>query len=126
MGIVLTLSLSIRCRYCHKLEKTGTIRIGFDATGVTALPKTLEHLGTTDEAKVAQVAITVVVIQYPVPRLNAATPRNPHRRMGFLQGARPDIHVAQLRILAVKTKGLRAGPGLDDEIVAFAVLVAQG
>src|SRR6266536_5718962 len=102
------------------------MRIRLEAALLTSFPKTLQHLGTSDEAKVAQVAITVIVIQHPVPRLNTPTSGDPHRWMGFLEGAWPDIHVAQLRILAVKTKGLRACPGLDDEVVAFPVLVAQG
>src|SRR5262249_10754973 len=126
VGIVVTLSGGVCLCHSHQLEEAGTIRIALDATGVTALPKPLQHLAATDEAKVAQVAIAVVVIQYPVPGLNAASSRDPHRRMGFLQGARPDIHIAQLRILTVKTKGLRTSPGLDDEVVAFAVLVTQG
>jgi hypothetical protein len=126
VGIVVALSGGIRLCHSHQLEEAGTIRIALDATGITALPKSLQHLAATDEAKVAQVAIAVVVIQHPVPRLNAATSWDPHRRMGFLQGAWPDVHIAQLRILAIKTKGLRASPGLDDEVVAFTVLVAQG
>src|SRR5262249_32639820 len=126
VGIVVTLSGSVRLCHSHQLEEAGTIRIALDATGVTALPKPLQHLAATDEAKVAQVAIAIVVVQHPVPRLNAATPRDPHRWMGFLHGAWPDIHIAQLRILTIKTKGLRASPGLDNEVVAFTVLVAQG
>src|SRR5262249_5955434 len=126
VGIVVTLSGGVRLCHSHQLQEAGTIRVALDAAGVTALPKSLQHLTPTDEAKVAQVAIAIVVIQHPIPRLNAATPWNPHRRMGFLQGAWPDIYVAQLRILPVKTKGLRASPGLDDEVVAFTVLVAQG
>src|SRR4029450_8512776 len=126
VGILVTPSRGVRLCPSHQLEEAGTIWIGLDTTGVTALPKPLQHLTATDEAKVAQVAIAVVVIQHPVPRLNAATSRDPHRRMGFLQGAWPDIDVAQLRVLPIKTKGLRASPGVDDEVVAFTVLVAEG
>jgi hypothetical protein len=62
VGIVVTLSGGVRLCHSHQLEEAGAIWIGLDTTGVTALPKPLQHLTATDEAKVAQVAIAVVVI----------------------------------------------------------------
>src|SRR5262249_572674 len=60
-----------------------------------------------------------------IPRLNAPPARNPDRRMRLLQWSGPDVNVPELRILAIKTKGLRARPGLHDETVGFIVLVSQ-
>jgi hypothetical protein len=62
VGIVVTLGSGVRLRHSYQLEEARTIRIALDATGVTALPKPLQHLTATDETKVAQVAIAIVVI----------------------------------------------------------------
>src|SRR5262249_8118714 len=104
MGIVLTLSSRVRLCHGHQLEKAGTIRIALEAMGVTALPETLQYLTAANEAKVAQIAVAVIVLQHPVPRLDAAPTRDPHRGMGLLQRPWPDIDVAQLGVFAVETK----------------------
>ncbi len=126
MGIVVALGRRIGVGDGHQLQEAGAVRIGLDTAYLTAIPVAFENLAAPDEAEITQVAIAIVVVQTPIPGLDAATTGNPHRRMGLLHWAWPNIDIAQLRILAVKTERLRTGPGLDDEIVSFLILVAQG
>ena len=44
--------------------------------------------------------------------------------MRLLDRLRPDVHVTQLRVLAVERERLGLGPGLHDQLVRLAVLVA--
>jgi hypothetical protein len=46
--------------------------------------------------------------------------------MRLLERPRPDVHVAQLGVLAIEREDLRPAPGLHDQVVRLVVLLAQG
>ena len=65
------------------------------------------------------------MLQAEVPGFDAAAAGNPDGRVRLLQRPRPDVHIAQLGVLAVEAERFRARPRLDDQAVRLVVLVAQ-
>src|SRR4029450_6798556 len=94
----------------HLLEEGARVGIlGFAALG-HVLPVAVHHLLGALVAAERQVAVVVAVVDAEVPRLDRPEPRNPDRWMRLLDGLRPQIHVAQLRVLAVPGERLAPPP----------------
>ena len=125
MGSIETLSFLIVIGHHDDLRIASAIRVGVFATFRHPVPEALHDFLRPFVAVVAQVRIHVVVGETKIPRLDAPPTGNPDGRVRLLQWPGPDVDVPELRILPVKTKGLGARPGLDDEAVGFVVLVPQ-
>src|SRR6185437_10540580 len=79
-----------------------------------------------DVAEIGKVRVEEVVIDAPIPGLDATAARNPNRRMRLLDRPRPDINVAELRVFAVESERLGLGPGAQHELAALVIFIAQG
>src|SRR5215475_15901961 len=120
-----TLGFLVIIGYHDDLRIASAIRVGVFATFRHPVPEALHDFLRPFVPIVAQVGVHIVIGKAKIPRLNAPPAGNPDRRMRLLQWSGPDVDVPELRILAIKTKGLRARPGLHDETVGFIVLVPQ-
>ncbi len=89
------------------------------------LPVPVEELLAGEVPAEAEVRVVVVVVEAEVPRLDRAAARDVDRRVRLLDRPRPDVHVAQLRVLAVERERLGLGPRLHDQLVRLAVLVTR-
>ena len=110
--------------HANDLCVPGAVRVVVLAEFRRTLPVAVHHLLRPLVAVVAQVGVVVIVLQAEVPGLDAAAARDPYGRVRLLQRTRPDVHVAQLGVLAVEAEGFGAGPRLHDQAVRLVVLVA--
>ncbi len=92
--------------------------------GGDALPEAVEELLPPDVAGEREVGVVVVEVGAEVPGLDRAAAGNVDRRVRLLDGLRPAVHVAELRVLAVEGEGLVLLPRPHDELVRLVVLVA--
>ena len=118
------LGFLIAVGHADDLRVTGAIGVVVLAEGRGPLPIAVHHLLRPLVAVIAEVGVVVVVLQAEVPGFDAAAAGNPDGRVRLLQGPRPDVHVAQLGVLAVEAERFRARPRLDDQPVRLVVLVA--
>src|SRR5712691_2057902 len=102
----------------HALQKSCAIGIVVGARGGDRIPDTIHRRLAPLVAVAREIAVDVVELRRPLPRLDAATARDPHGWMRLLQRLGPDVHVAELRVLAVERKDVEPRPGLHDEIAA--------
>ncbi len=120
LGVVL-LGLRVGLAHRDELEEAGPVRVRVEAALVDELPEPVHDLLAELAPEVAQVAVAVVVLGGEVPRREAAEPRHPHRRVGLLDRPGPEVHHAELLVLAVPGEHLRFGPRLDDQVVGLVV-----
>jgi hypothetical protein len=76
------------------------------------LPVAVHHLVGALVAAEGEVAVVVVVVETEVPGFERAQARHPDGRVRLLDGLRPEVHVAELRVLAVPGERLALGPAL--------------
>ena len=67
----------------------------------------------------------MILAGHPFPGFDTSPAGDPDGWMRLLHGAWPDVHIAQLRMLAIEGEWLRSRPGLDDQVMRFVVFVAQ-
>src|SRR5262245_59903129 len=125
MGPIETLSFLVVICHHDDLRIASAIRVGVFAALCYPLPGALQDFLHLFEPLGGKVRISAVVRQTQTARLDAPPARNPAGCVRPLQGPGPGVDVPELRILPIKTKGLGACPGLDDEAVSFVVLVPQ-
>src|SRR5262249_6730494 len=87
---VLALGLRVGLRHAHELQEAGAVRIVVGADARDRFPEAVHGRAAALVAKVGEVAIDVVELRRPLPRLDAAAARDPYGRMRFLEWLRPD------------------------------------
>ena len=92
---------------------------------VHLLPEPLHGRHPGLVAEVGQVAVDVVHLGAPLPRLDGPAARNPYRGMGLLHGTGPDVDVAKLVEAPVEGEGLGFLPGLHDDVVGLEIALAE-
>ena len=123
--LVLLLGRLVGFRDTNQLQEAQPVGVVVNAPLGYPVPEAVHHPLAPQVAKVAQVAVNVIPVQYPVPGFQAAAAGYPHRRMGLLQGPGPDADVPQLVVLAVENEGLTLRPGLHYQVVGLGVLLPQ-
>ena len=108
-----------------ELEETGVVRVERLLALLHRSPETVHVLLTGLVATVGEVAVDVVVVGAPLPRLNRAATGDPDWRVRVLERSRPDVDVTELVVATVVGEHLRSRPGLRDHIGGLVVLVAQ-
>ena len=108
-----------------ELQEARTVRIRLLAEAFHLLPEAVHRLPRRLVAVVRQIAVDVVHLGAPLPRLDRPAAGNPDRRVRALDGARPDVDVALLVEAAVEGEGLRLGPRPGHEVVRLVVPLAQ-
>ena len=108
-----------------ELQEAGAVGIAVLAEPGHLVPEALHGRQAGLVAVVGEVAVDVVHLGAPLPRLDRAAARNPHRRMRLLDRPRPDVDVALLVEAAVEGEGLLLGPRLHDEVVRLEIALAQ-
>ena len=122
---VVLLGLGVRLRHADELQIACAVRVAVAPGAIDRFPIAPHDVRSRLVAEVAQESVHVVVLGDPLPGFHAAAAGDPDGRMRLLDRPRPDVDVAQLVELAVEGERLRLGPRLDDQVVSFAVLVAQ-
>src|SRR5262249_58043785 len=89
------------------------------------LPIAVDDRGSRQISEIGEIGVEEVVLDAPLPGLDAAAARNPDRRARRLDGGRPRIDVAKLRVFAVEGKRPALPPGANDQLYPFAILLAQ-
>src|SRR5690606_32608886 len=118
--------LGARFGDADELQESGAVRIPILPEAVHFLPETLHHPEAGFVPVVGQVAIDVVHLRTPTPRLDRAATRNPDRRMRIvLDRTWPDIDVALLVEAAVEGECFLLLPSLHDEVMGFEIALAQ-
>ncbi len=126
MRKIFPLGLRVGLRDADELEEPGAEGIVVGADPRARLPESVHRGPAALVAEVREVAIDVVELGRPLPRLDAAATRDPHGRVRLLERLRPDVGVADLRVLAVERKDVRPRPRLHHQVVRLVVPVAQG
>jgi hypothetical protein len=125
VGGVEALGLAVAVGHAHELEESRTVRVVVGAELADRVPETVHRGLPPLVAEIREVAVDVVELCRPLPRLEAPTPGDPHGRMRRLQRLGPDVHVADLRVLAVECEDLGPRPRLEDQVVGFVVPIAE-
>ena len=93
-GIFIFLGLLVGLGYRDQLQEAGMVGIELLALALHFVPEAVHNSLAHLVAGIAEVAIDVVVLDGPVPGLQAAAAGYPDRRVGLLIGPGPDIYVA--------------------------------
>src|SRR5262245_47401542 len=81
-----------------ELQKPGAVGIRFDTAIGDELPEPIHDASADNRPIVTQEAVAVVMLRCEFPGAQAAQPRDPYRRMWFLDRVRPDIDHWQLEV----------------------------
>src|SRR5262249_20395104 len=107
------------------LEESATVRIRFFAQRGHSLPVTVDHLLRALVTAEREIAVVVAALRAEIPGLDRGLAGNPDRRMRLLDWLRPAVDVTQLGEFAVPGERFSLAPRLEDQVVRFAVLVAE-
>ena len=109
-----------------ELQEAGAVGIAVLAELGHLVPEALHGREPGLVAVVREVAVDVVHLRAPPPRLDRAAARDPDRRMRIvLDRPRPDVDVALLVEAAGEGEGLLLGPRLLHQVVRLVVALAQ-
>ena len=112
--------------HADELQEARAVGIAVLAELLHLVPEALHRREAGLVAVVREIAVDVVHLGAPAPRLDRATARDPDRRMRLvLDGARPDVDVALLVVAAVESERVLLGPGPFHEVMCFEVALAQ-
>ena len=109
-----------------ELEEAGAVGVVVHAEPVHFFPKAVHHLDAALVAGVAEVAVDVVHSASPLPGFHAAAAGDPDGGVRLLEGAGPDVGVADLVVFAVEGEGFGFCPRFHHEVVRLIVLFAEG
>src|SRR5581483_3549535 len=82
--------------HANELQETGPIGIAVLAELGHLVPEALHGPQSGLVAVVGEIAVDVVHLRAPLPRLDGSATRDPNRRMWLLDGPRPDVYIALL------------------------------
>ena len=114
------LGLLVGVGHADELQERGAVRVAVPAVGVGTGPEAVHRRLGGARAEVAQEGIRPVALVAHVPRRRAVRPGHEQRRVRRLHRPRPQVHAAQLVVLAVPREHLGIGPGAQHELDALA------
>ena len=110
------LGLLVGVGHGDELQERGAVRVAVAAVGVGAGPEAVHGRLGRARAEVAQERVRPVALVAHVPRRRAVRPWHEQRRVRRLHRPRPQVHAAQLVVLAVPREDLGIGPGAQHEL----------
>src|SRR5262249_49689381 len=120
-----SLRLGIVLSNPDELQKARTVRIEFGPEPFDGLPIAVDDRGSRQISEIGEIGVEEVVLDAPLPGLDAAAARNPDRRARRFGGGRPRIDVAKLRGFAVVGKRPALPPRANDQLYPLARLLSH-